>query len=315
MKSAKPGREIPYEKLRWRCSPHNLGFKSTRELKTSPEIIGQPRALAALRLGLEIQAPGYNIFVVGLTGTGKTTTIQHALDTFQLPGKVPDDLCYVHNFDTPDAPLAMQLPAGMGRALRRDVCSLIDQIRRQLSDLADSDDYQTGRRRIIDDFQQKSHGLVKAFEAHVQAQEFQLVHVQNPSGERTELQPVVAGEPMPLETIKDLSQEGRFSRQKLTKFESKHKKLSEQMEAVVKQGRAVDRELRETLRTLDIEFAKSVLACPLEALRQKYAKFEPVLLHLKAIEEDFLNSLFLFRPPQETTGEEGLALRNRFPVV
>src|SRR5262245_21609571 len=104
--------ELPVEKLRWRCDPRSLGFTTTAEVPSTPDIIGQPRALGAVRLGLEIDSPGYNIFVCGLTGTGKMTAVRKLLDESHLPGGVPKDLCFVNNFRQPEAPIAIQLPAG-----------------------------------------------------------------------------------------------------------------------------------------------------------------------------------------------------------
>src|SRR5512136_2151869 len=115
LRPALPYKPLPIEKLRWRCDPKSLKVRTSAEIKPSREIIGQERALRALRVGLAMNHFGYNIFVTGISGTGRTTTIKRLLHEFE--NKVDDlqDHCYVHNFKHPDLPLAISLPAGQGR--------------------------------------------------------------------------------------------------------------------------------------------------------------------------------------------------------
>jgi len=108
--------EVPIEKLRWRCDPGLLPFETTQEIEPCEEIIGQDRALEAIRVGLDIGSIGYNIFVTGLTGTGRFTTIKCVLEEMDFKGKIPNDLCYVNNFKNPDMPHMISLPPGQGNA-------------------------------------------------------------------------------------------------------------------------------------------------------------------------------------------------------
>jgi Cdc6-like AAA superfamily ATPase len=103
---------VPIEKLRWQRDPDKLGFDTTAQAKTCTQIIGQRRAVDALRMGLEISGDGYNIFVSGPVGTGRTTTVKRLLDEVEKDKTVPDDKCYVNNFADPDQPRLICLPAG-----------------------------------------------------------------------------------------------------------------------------------------------------------------------------------------------------------
>ena len=111
--------EVPVEKLRWRCDPDTLPFETTETIQACDEVIGQERALEAIRLGLNIHSLGYNIFVTGLTGTGRFTTIKCILEEINMQGKIPNDLCYVNNFKNPDMPHMLSLPAGQGNAFKK----------------------------------------------------------------------------------------------------------------------------------------------------------------------------------------------------
>src|SRR5262245_28172728 len=120
--------EVAPERLRWRCTPKMLGIKTTQEAEPAKEIIGQDRALRALRVGLEMEQHGYNIFVTGGSGTGRTTTIRRLLREFEgRPCKLTDK-CYVHNFRDPDAPKLITLPTGQGVAFKKDMENLVQEL-------------------------------------------------------------------------------------------------------------------------------------------------------------------------------------------
>ncbi len=106
--------EVPLEKLRWRCPPESLEFAAADEITG---IIGQERAQRALRFGLQLKAPGYNVYVTGPSGTGKNTLVRSLLSELKGQGPAPPDICYVHNFQRPDEPSVVYLPAGRGAAL------------------------------------------------------------------------------------------------------------------------------------------------------------------------------------------------------
>ena len=117
--------EVPVEKLRWRCNPEELPFETTQAIQACEEVIGQDRAQEAIRLGLNIHSVGYNIFVTGLTGTGRFTTIKCILEELNVQGKIPNDFCYVNNFKNPDMPHMLCLPPGQGSAFRKEMENLI----------------------------------------------------------------------------------------------------------------------------------------------------------------------------------------------
>ena len=117
---ARSFRSLTADQLRWQCDPKTLrslaAFKA--KLPARREIIGQERALRALRVGLDMGHPGFNIFVTGFSGTGRTTTIKRMLQEFEGKKAALRDHCYVHSFKNPDMPVALSLPAGQGRGLK-----------------------------------------------------------------------------------------------------------------------------------------------------------------------------------------------------
>src|SRR3970282_1109759 len=128
LKAAEAHRPLEPEQLRWQCVPESLNVKTTEDVPAARDIIGQERALRALRVGLEMSHFGYNIFVTGLPGTGRTTTIKRLLQEFAQQKVNLKDHCYVHTFRNPDMPLALSLPAGQGRSLAQDMESFVTDL-------------------------------------------------------------------------------------------------------------------------------------------------------------------------------------------
>ncbi len=129
------------DEVRWTCDPARFGFDTTEDL-TSPEpFLGQKRALRALSFGVEARNPGFNVFVVGENGTGRTSMTQVFLDEFAARRKTADDVCYVHNFDDDTRPHALTLPAGGGRRLRKGMEGLIKGLEGELPQAFEDEDF------------------------------------------------------------------------------------------------------------------------------------------------------------------------------
>ena len=125
--------ELSAEQARKRCAPSVFDCSSTKELQPIEGIIGQDRALSALKFGLNVPQPGFNIFVSGLSGTGRTTAIKSFLDALARQKETPPDWCYVHNFSEAYCPKSLRLPAGMGQSLQKDVRHTIENARRGIT--------------------------------------------------------------------------------------------------------------------------------------------------------------------------------------
>jgi Cdc6-like AAA superfamily ATPase len=108
--------ELKPEDLRWRCDPDLFEFDSTESVKPMEGILGQERALKALKIGVDLRSPGYNIYIAGLSGTGKATTVKKILETISSQCPPLSDYAYVNNFKDPDRPvfqMEMQNYSGM----------------------------------------------------------------------------------------------------------------------------------------------------------------------------------------------------------
>src|SRR5260370_27419539 len=113
--------ELPAAKLRWRCELSRIPFETTAQAELREGFIGQERALRALKMGAELSAPGYNVFVCGLAGTSRGGTIARMGEELHPPTKESLDRCYVNNFKLTDRPRLLALPRGQAKAFKKDM--------------------------------------------------------------------------------------------------------------------------------------------------------------------------------------------------
>ena len=139
---------LPADQLRWHCDPDSLPFETTAEVEALPGVVGQDSAVAALKFGLEVDAPGQNIFVRGLTGTGRMRLVRRMLEELKPTCDIKQDRCYVHNFSEPDRPRLISLPAGRARAFRRRMHDFAEFLRDQLPEALNADSIKSRRESL-----------------------------------------------------------------------------------------------------------------------------------------------------------------------
>ncbi len=149
--------EVPVENLRWRCDPKLFDFECTKELAPLREFIGQERAIRAVEFGLDISNGGYNIYVAGLTGTGKTSIVKYYIEQLikqrQARGEKfkLEDWCYLYNFQEPDFPLIVDLPQGGGKKFRDQVSELLNRIKEDVGKAFTSEEYKAQSKKMVEE--------------------------------------------------------------------------------------------------------------------------------------------------------------------
>jgi len=144
--------EVPVGKLSWKCDTALLKFESTRELASLGEFIGQDRAIRSIEFGLNMDMDGYNIYVAGLSGTGKTSVVKSYIEKLinekEARGEVfrPDDWCYLYNFKEPDRPVIASLPQGKAREFKNQVSELLTRTREDLKRAFSGEDYKNQKK-------------------------------------------------------------------------------------------------------------------------------------------------------------------------
>ncbi|MHC4942392.1 MAG: Lon protease family protein [Planctomycetota bacterium] len=205
------GQPLPAESLRWRCDPEGLSFDSTAEVEFDRGVDGvvvQPFALEALKYGLETDAPGQNIFMRGLVGTGRLTLIKRILQETQLSCPLVKDCCYVHNFKQPDRPRFISLPAGRGQTFKRMVEELASFVRLNLKEALSSEGIQTRKNALESTAKLQVEELIGPFEQQLRDAGCRLVSIQSGPVTQTAIFPVVDEQPVAPEDFEKHYQEG-----------------------------------------------------------------------------------------------------------
>jgi len=293
--------------LRWRCAPTHFAFKTTDEMEDCPiQIIGQNRAMEALRLGLTMNSEGYNIFVTGDVGSGRSTVVRRMLDNLDRGDVAPEDLVYVHNFQDTDQPRRLILRATQGRKFREAMEELLDSLSRDLRGLFDSDEYRRQRTVLIEQTTTEQKARLKEYEKKVQERGFALVQVQMGPLTRPQLVPVVAGNPVDMDQLEGLVEEGQFKQNDYEDLQKLRTELAGEMDQLGKSFRNADRELRKTLSVLDRELARPLVEEAAGAVREAF-ETEGLPTYLDQVVEDILENLGTFREAQEVANPEEAA--------
>jgi len=293
MKKSGNHRELSPKELRWECDPKLLKFKTTEEVKVFHNIIGQERAIKAIRLGLELDAPGYNIFVTGLAGTGRRTTIKSLLEEIDKSKKTPQDKICVNNFKNPDMPRIIKLPAGDGRRFKKDMEKLISELKKEIPRLFESENYQKRRTEIVEKLREKEKKMARKLEEKVRAEGFALVEIQMGPFVRHDVAPIIKGKPINIEQLEQMVIKGEAPREEYDKAKEKRKKLLAELEELYKTTKKIEKEIKERLAKLDQELAEPYIDEPLSELKERYEN-EKLHQYLDEAKESLLENLKLF---------------------
>ncbi len=291
-------KELPIEKLRWRCSTKKLLFETTDEIKPVEEIIGQDRALQAIRLGLAIRSMGYNIFVTGFAGTGRNTTIKHLLEKIEKGGKAPDDICYVNNFRNTDMPRVIRVPAGKGCDFKRAMENLVETLNKSIPAIFESERYQAKRKSVIEDYKEKEKSIAREFEKRVEAASFVLVQVQVGPYARPDIVPVLAGNAVNFDQLEEQVDAGKFPKDEFERLKAKQDELVKELNQVSKKIRELEKEALEKVGNLDNEFALPAVSGLIQEIKGKL-NFDEVRDYLDEVQGDILKYLDKFKDKGE----------------
>jgi ATP-dependent Lon protease len=249
--------EVQPDQLGWKCPDDCLKFDTTDDLPGTAGIIGQPRAVDALNMALEIESVGYNVFVSGPVGTGRTTTVKNLLETTRGQARELDDKCYVNNFRDPDQPRLLRLRAGYGREFRRDIDEFIDFLVKTVPVLLESDTYQQRRSALVDGFKERGGARVRDFEKRIIAEGFALVQT-GPLG-RPELAPIVEKQPVSIDALSALVEDGKLTAERAEEVKKRYQELSAELATIYKEVRDLEKQAREALAQLDDSIVRPVV--------------------------------------------------------
>ena len=288
-------RPLAPEALYQTTDPATLDFATTAELPEHTEAVGQQRALEAIRFGVGIRHHGYNLFVAGSTGLGKHVVVQRELAARAAGSPVPDDWCYVNNFDAPHKPRALRLPTGKARELSQDMQQLVDDLLSAIPAAFQGDEYRSRAQEINDEFKERQDDAFLALDEEAQKRDITILRT--PTGYT--LAPLKDGEvvgPEEFEALEEAEQQ---------KIEHAVDELRAKLRETIRQIPLWQKETHQKVKALDREVTDVTVSQLMKGLMKKYATLDGVPDYLEAVRRDVIDNVDAFRQQGEAVEVAG----------
>ena len=291
---------LPPEKLRWRCDPASVPFQTTAEVEPVGGDIGQERALRALRMGVEMTASGYNLFVCGLSGSSRGGMIVRMIEQMHPLSEPAPDRAYVNNFKNSDRPRLLTLPRGQANAFKKEMDSGVDFLRRRIPQVFEGEPFQRQKTRIVERFTQREKELMDDFTHRIAREQFALGRMQVGAVALPEIFPVLDGQMVPIEEIPKMVQDGKLENAAAEAIERKYDQFRQEFTVVYRKTLSLSRELASEMSYLEQEAASVLVDGVIEELKEKYPSTQ-ISEYLEEVRHHILDNLDPFK---EREGEE-----------
>ncbi|MEW6418211.1 MAG: ATP-binding protein [Nitrospirota bacterium] len=284
---------VPIENLRWICPPEIFQFKCTTDIEPLKEFIGQERALDSINFGLALERSGYNLFLTGLTGTGKAATIKARLERFIAEQKARGveyrtyDWCYVYNFSDTDRPRILKLTQGLGKSFSNHMEGLLKKLKEEIPKTFGSEEYNKRKQEIIEGHHAKYQEAMDMLDA--EAKEKNLMVQISPFG--AAVVPLVEGKPMSREEFLSLPETERKN------IENKRLEMMRKVEETYSHFRDMEKEVAEKIKEIDQKAGEFAISHPFEEIIRAYSEYPDVVNFLKELKEYTLTKIDLFAQP------------------
>ncbi len=280
---------VPVKRLRRACDPRVFKFKTTAELEPLEGTVGQDRAVNAMDFGLSIEADGFNVFVAGMPGTGRSTELRTQLGRVAATRPAPRDWCYVFNFAEPARPRALSLPADRGHQLSHDIDELIDGVRRDVPAAFESDEYAQRRDQVVREVQTQRERFFEALQREATARELTI----NVTPMGISSIPTVNGAPLDKEHYDALPDERKRA------IQAKTEELDSIISQMAPQLRRLDRGAQQLMAELDRQLMTSLITPRLDDLKSEYIDQRQVVEYIDAVGADIVGHLSDFRSQED----------------
>ena len=273
------------QQLRSFCEQAEFSFKTTKDLADFEGMVGQERATEALSFAVEIDRPGYNMYLMGSTGLGKHTLLKRFLDKASAAQSPADDWCYVFNFDDPQKPKAISLPAGQGRQFRDDMRQLVKDLQTAIPSAFESEQYYTRQQEVRDSLQKQTHAAFNSLAE--EAKQHDIIFLR--SDEELTFAASIDGKRLTSEEYEKLSKKDK------NKFEEVITVLEEHLNNLIRLRNQWQKEAREKVTEINREVGMFAAAHLIEEVKVKYKEIKAITTYLMDVQEDVINGLYEFR--------------------
>ncbi len=281
--------ELSYKDLKRICNPDVFKFEDTSELEGIDSGIGQDRGIKALEFGVNVDVKGYNIYLEGPSGVGKTMYAKNYLDKISKKKKVPSDWCYIYNFENPNEPIAVSLPAGQGKEFEENMNLFIKDIRKDIKNTFNNDDFEKEKTLIKQEFEEKRSYLLDKLNEESEKHGFQVKSAQN----GIYMMPIIDGKTIEEEEFEKL--DDTIKKQ----FEEKSVLVQEQVMEVIGKIKEIERASDKKIEEWQANIALLTVNSHINYIKNKYKRNKKINKFLTDVKQDILKNISIF------VGEEG----------
>ena len=314
-------KQLSAEQVRRSANLEALGFKTTKGLERLNGLIGQERAVRSVNFGLSVNSRGYNIFMVGEPGCGRTTYAEAELKRAAAKMPAPDDWVYVYNFDDPGQPLAVSLPAGKGKALAKDAEDTLEDLKSALSKAFDNNEYEDNKAQLVKTFQEEVNSIMEELRKWADSKDFSIKRTpqgfvnlplitaqplteeeEEPEKEETEAKSEAKAEetpaekPEPAPVRREMQQEEfeKLSAEEQERLQKISEEISQKTLEKLRLIREHEKELKEKIKELESQICRAAISPILSELRAKYMPNEKLEKWLEEFSEDIITNFNVF---------------------
>jgi len=292
--------------VRWVCTDKYLDFfKDVNEIPATDNVVGQKRAMDALDMGLKLHHPGYNVYVAGMAGTGRLSTIKRALKQMKPTADLAPDRCYVYNFVDSSRPVLLTFQRGQGRVFRDDMNELIRVLRAEVPKALESSHVVREREMLVERYQRKEKALFEEFALSLKKEGFALIQVQEGTYVAPTVFPIVDGEAVSIDYLDNLVKDGKLKPEERDEKKAKHRELIKELQRVLQKARSLGKEMHQALDRLLQRTGSLVLDGLLDDLRQRYTD-EKVRKYLIRVKSHILKNLENFTGREKGRDQESI---------
>ncbi len=285
--------KLPVDKLRTKARVEELGFRSTDEICCEQHLIGQERAVSSISFGLSMESKGYNIFVVGNPGSGRTTYAMNRIMALAKDMPAPDDWVYAYNFSNPSAPLAINMPAGQGRELAKELDELVKELKIVLSKTFEDSQYEDTKARYVKEFQEQVNEYMEELRKAALERGFSIKRT--PQGfVNVPLVKVVAEDGNV--TYREMQQEEfeALGEEERKELQGKSEEISQKTLEVLRRIRDLEKSLRERIKELEANICRSAIGPYLKELKDRFGANGKLRVWIDELSEDIIKNFNIF---------------------
>ena len=294
--------ELSYRDLKMTCNTNLFHFETTEELESINTGIGQDRGIKALEFGINVNVKGYNLYLEGPSGVGKTMYTKNYLDRISKKQKTPCDWCYIYNFDNPNEPIAVSLPAGQGKEFKNSMDGFIKEIKKDIKNTFSAEDFEKEKSLIKKEFEEKREVLMNKLTKEASKYGFQVKSAKN----GIYMMPIVDGKTIEEEEFDKLDEEIK------QEYEQKSVIVQDLIMDVIGQIKDIERQSDKKISEWQSNVALLTVNVHINYIKSKYKRNKKINKFLNDIKQDILKNIPIFLEEEKTDNQQN---QNQNPIT